>query len=96
MELSVRLVVLLVAGAIYSVDSSQDVMKQLTINFGKALDSCRKEVSKFWNCVKFNLNPKMTRDHVLCQNLDLFFVIFCLFIQLCDKSSPRYLYCVII
>lgn len=26
------------------VDSSQDIMQQMSINFGKALDSCKKEV----------------------------------------------------
>jgi hypothetical protein len=46
MSLVVRVALLaLVYFAVSDVKGSQDVMKQMTINFGKALDSCKKEVS---------------------------------------------------
>nr|AGR44745.1 pheromone binding protein-1 [Bombyx mori] len=37
---------LMVYMAVGSVDASQEVMKNLSLNFGKALDECKKEVGK--------------------------------------------------
>ncbi|CAB3219685.1 unnamed protein product [Arctia plantaginis] len=42
--MSVRLAILVVVCLTIRVDSSQEVMKQMSINFGKPLEACRKEM----------------------------------------------------
>nr|BBB15987.1 pheromone binding protein-A [Ostrinia latipennis] len=81
MGLSLRLVVV-VATAILGAECSQDVMKQMTINFGKALDTCRKELdlpdtinADFYNFWKegYELSNRLTGCAIMClsSKLDL-------------------------
>nr|AAD39444.1 pheromone binding protein [Ostrinia nubilalis]AAD39448.1 pheromone binding protein [Ostrinia nubilalis]ADT78491.1 pheromone binding protein 1 [Ostrinia nubilalis]BBB15972.1 pheromone binding protein-A [Ostrinia nubilalis]BBB15980.1 pheromone binding protein-A [Ostrinia nubilalis] len=81
MGLSLRLLVV-VAAAILGAECSQDVMKQMTINFGKALDTCRKELdlpdsinADFYNFWKegYELSNRHTGCAIMClsSKLDL-------------------------
>nr|UVB79190.1 pheromone binding protein 1 [Heortia vitessoides] len=71
-----RVILLLVAVFVLSeVESSKDVMKEMSINFGKALDTCKKELdlsdsinSEFYNFWKedYQLSNRQTGCAIIC------------------------------
>nr|AEZ52490.1 pheromone binding protein [Orthaga achatina] len=84
MSLLVRVVALILAySAIYfGVDSSADIIRDMTVNFGKALDTCKTELdlpesinadfNNFWK-EGYELNNRLTGCAIMClaSKLDL-------------------------
>nr|ACJ07123.1 pheromone binding protein 2 [Chilo suppressalis] len=82
MSLYMRIVVLALVYLFNGVESSQEIMKQLSLNFGKAYDSCKKELelpnevdTDFFNFWKddYAVTNRLTGCAIMCMSnkLDL-------------------------
>ncbi|CAG9796000.1 unnamed protein product [Diatraea saccharalis] len=80
MKLYVRILVLAVACFVINVDSSQEIMKNLSLNFGKALESCKKDLdlpdevsadfANFWKD-GYQLSNRLTGCAIMCMSKKL-------------------------